>query len=166
MTDDLKAPDRLCYVNCGLPDDQCVCYQYAMSRDPAADRIANLEAALADMTRQRDAAMAGVVKVEPLNWQDFANIEAGPVGIHGDNLAVALCSYFDGHMSCPDDGEDGSELDEYDCWKVWVSENAEDVLRRIAQATNARILAALIPDQPGEASVSDAPAQATGKDTL
>ena len=67
MTDDLKAPDRLCYVNCGLPDDQCVCYQYAMSRDPAADRIANLEAALADMTRQRDAAMAGVGKVEALN---------------------------------------------------------------------------------------------------
>ena len=95
---------------------------------------------------ERDAALVGAVKVKPLNWQDFANIEAGPVGINGDNLAVALCSYFDGHMACPDDGEDGSELDEYDCWKVWVSENSEDVLRRIAQVANARVLSAIQSD--------------------
>lgn len=69
MTDDLKAPERLCYVNCGLPDDQCVCYRHVMGRDPA-DRIATLEAALADMTQQRDAAMAGAVRVRELVWED------------------------------------------------------------------------------------------------
>ena len=62
MTDDLKAPERLCYVNCGLPDDQCACYRHVMGCDPA-DRIATLEAALADMTRQRDAAIKSLADV-------------------------------------------------------------------------------------------------------
>jgi len=30
----------------------------------------------------------------------------------------------------------GGELDDYDCWKVWVSENTERVLRRIAAKAN------------------------------
>ena len=37
-----------------------------------ADRIATLEAALADMTQQRDAAMAGAVKVKPLVFSPWS----------------------------------------------------------------------------------------------
>jgi hypothetical protein len=88
------------------------------------------------------------VQVKPLVWAAFADIDASPQrGKHGDNLAVALCSYFDRHNECPDGDEDGAELDDYDCWKVWVSENAEAVLRRIATKANdlmeARIRATL-----------------------
>lgn len=83
------------------------------------------------------------VMVKPLVWRDFANVSCAPDENYGDNLAVALCSYFDGHLECPEDGEDGSELDEFDCWKVWVSDSTVSVLRRIAQVANAHILAAL-----------------------
>jgi hypothetical protein len=73
------------------------------------------------------------LRVKPMTWQDFGHVSAAATEEgHYDNLAVALCSYFDGHMDCPEDGDKGSELDDYDCWKVWVSENAERVLRRIA----------------------------------
>lgn len=93
------------------------------------------------------------VKIKPLVWTDFGNISVAPDGgHHDDTLAVALCSYFNGRFDCPGEGE-GAELDDYDCWKVWVSENTEKVLRRIATKANevieARIRAAL-PKEPGQ----------------
>lgn len=93
------------------------------------------------------------VAVKPLVWTEFADIDVTPYeGASGDNLAVALCSYFDRHLNCPDGDEDGAELDEYESWKVWVSENAERVLRRIATKANdlmdARIRSALVEAPP------------------
>lgn len=86
------------------------------------------------------------VRIKALEWTDFANVSASPNERHQhDNLAVALCSYFDGHTDCPADDEEGAELDDYDCWKVWVSESTEKVLRRIAKTANDHILAALEP---------------------
>ncbi len=108
-------------------------------RNPMAHEIAAAIHALPVAEPQKPQA----VKVKPLVWRDFADVSCAPYEKHGDNLAVALCSYFDGHLECPEDGEDGSELDEFDCWKVWVSDSAETVLRRIAQVANARVLAAL-----------------------
>lgn len=119
--------------------------------------ITALRAEIARLTAERDAAMAGRVRVKPLVWTDFGNISVAPDGGgNDDNLAVALCSYFDGWFDCPDEGED-AELDDYDCWKMWVSENAKNVLRRIATRANAviesRILAAL---EPQPITVQDA----------
>jgi hypothetical protein len=82
-------------------------------------------------------AVERATRVKPLVWQDFANIEVSPdESVSDDNLAVALCSYFDTRIDCPDDDEEGGELDDYDCWKVWVSKNSERVLRRIAAKAN------------------------------
>lgn len=81
--------------------------------------------------------------VRPMTANDFAGIDAEPEGHMGDNLAVALCTYFDGHFARPDDGEEGSELDEYDCWKVWVSGNADLILQRIAERANELMTARL-----------------------
>jgi len=94
MTDNLKAPERVWafdrYVNGVLMaegvtitrassfEEACVKATKLASRGPHDeapvlvlahrddDRIATLEAALADMTQQRDEAMAGAVKVKPL----------------------------------------------------------------------------------------------------
>ena len=62
MTDDLKCAECDCDGNA----ENCTWIKSGSSGDEAADRIATLEAALADMTQQRDAAMAGAVKVKPL----------------------------------------------------------------------------------------------------
>ena len=114
--------------------DALVKYLHDEGDDDAADAITALRAELAGER----------AKVEALSksftWQDFADVSASSsdeVGEMGDNLAIALCSYFDDHRMCPDDGEDGAELDDTGCWKFWVSDNAERVLRRIANQANA-----------------------------
>jgi len=80
------------------------------------------------------------VRVKGLVWEDFADLEMiqNPHN-SDDNLAIALCSYFEHRIDCPDGDEDGAELDEYGCWKVWASEHTESVLRRIAAKANAAI---------------------------
>ena len=74
MTDELKAPERIWAWQefaQGFPQGAggWITHQTGGRTEYIrADRIAALEAALADMTRQRDAAMAGAVKVKPLVW--------------------------------------------------------------------------------------------------
>jgi hypothetical protein len=54
------------------------------------------------------------------------NIESDATG---DNLAIALCTYFEDHLDCPDEEEDD------ECgWKPWVSRMCDRALDRIAQA--------------------------------
>jgi len=42
---------------------------------------------------------------------------------NGDNLICALCSYFEGHMNCPDE-----EVDEETGWKPWAVQKAYEAL--------------------------------------
>ena len=74
MTDDLKAPERIGLIADGLGK---FALAHREETDAAvhyvrADRIATLEAALADMTQQRDAAMAGAVRVKPLVFSPWS----------------------------------------------------------------------------------------------
>lgn len=49
----------------------------------------------------------------------------------GDNLAIALLTYFERHPDCPDD----DPKDDYDHgWGTWVTERTEEVLARITKA--------------------------------
>ena len=74
MTDDLKAPERIWATedakNFGEDRFHTTRPMKGLTEYVRADRISAFEAALADMTRQRDAAMAGAVKVRELVWED------------------------------------------------------------------------------------------------
>jgi len=60
----------------------------------------------------------------------------------GDNIAIALASYFDGHSARPKNDPEDTELG----WGVWVIEKTNDALDRItATLSNA-------PRQPEPAS--------------
>lgn len=100
------------------------------------------------------------VRVKPLVWEDFADLEMiqNPHN-SDDNLAIALCSYFEHRIDCPDGDEDGAELDESGCWKVWASEHTESVLRRIAAKANAAIelTPTTVDDSPASDPVSKTP---------
>jgi hypothetical protein len=52
---------------------------------------------------------------------------AGPLNPKFDNLAIMLCTYFDGHPDCPED----QETDEEFGWKPWVIENTNRMLDAI-----------------------------------
>jgi hypothetical protein len=45
---------------------------------------------------------------------------------NGDNLIIALCSYFEGHMNCPDE-----EPDDENGWKPWAVQKAYEALDMI-----------------------------------
>jgi len=52
----------------------------------------------------------------------------------GDNLAIALCSYFEGHLDAPED----DPQNEYG-WGEWASGKYEAALTRIANAVQDHI---------------------------
>jgi hypothetical protein len=47
----------------------------------------------------------------------------------GDNLAVALCSYFSDHVDCPED-----QSDDETGWKPWASDKEEEAATNLAEA--------------------------------
>ena len=49
--------------------------------------------------------------------------------VAGDNLAIALASYFSEHPNDPAP----TVLDEYDTWSVWTIENVNSTLDRVVQ---------------------------------
>ncbi len=44
-----------------------------------------------------------------------------------DNLGIALASYFEGHLYCPEDGE----MNDTDTWKQWALDKTNDLADRI-----------------------------------
>lgn len=48
---------------------------------------------------------------------------------HDDNLAIAICSYFEDHSERPGDDRDDDE-----CWSPWVRERYEETMDRIVEA--------------------------------
>ena len=51
-------------------------------------------------------------------------------GNSSDNLAVAICAYFDSHMSRPDNDEDDAET----AWEKWVQSKYERTVELLNQA--------------------------------
>jgi len=49
-----------------------------------------------------------------------------------DNIAIALASYFSGHLDCPDKEDD--EFDDETGWSLWVMEKTNTALAKIADA--------------------------------
>ncbi len=112
-------------------------WQYAYGQ-PDTDRIANLEAALADMTQQRDAAMAGAVRVKPLVWVKHPSVD-----IWRADTAFGTYKVFGLGPTQSWDFDSFSDLNDK------TSKSAESVTaaKAAAQADyNARILSALTPD--------------------
>ena len=143
MTDDLKAPERIwawhhkdATLDARLWEAASPAPSYFPGKEYVdADRIADLEAALADMTRQRDAAMAGALRVRELAWEQLGErawrapsplFGSFRVERYGDRLWQALWSvpgicdtFVEGDFATADDAK---------------------------QAIQARILSALTPD--------------------
>ena len=46
-----------------------------------------------------------------------------------DNLAIAICTYYDDHPKRPEDDEDDDE-----CWSPWVREQHDKIMDRIVDA--------------------------------
>ena len=112
-------------------------WQYAYGQ-PDADRSAALESALADMTRQRDAAMAGAVKVKPLVWVKHPSVD-----IWRADTAFGTYKVFGLGPTPSWDFDSFSDLNDK------TSKSAESVTaaKAAAQADyNARVLYALTPD--------------------
>jgi hypothetical protein len=68
-------------------------------------------------------------KVEQRNRIGFIFVEDD--GARGDNLAIALASYFSGHMDRPEDDPDDTETG----WGEWVIAKTNRALDRIAEET-------------------------------
>ena len=67
---------------------------------------------------------------------DFiADVPMGRDDVWADNLAIALCSYFDGHMGRPEDDEDDDETG----WGPWVIERVNEALEDIAAVARDRL---------------------------
>jgi len=132
MTDDLKAPERI-WVSAPDSDNEVQCWcdpDEGGTEYIRADRIAALEAALADMTQQRDAAMAGAVKVRELVWKEEPR--------NGWKRGVSHAAGY--HLIRRDDGwhygnHDGGIFDTIEAAKAAAQADYE-----------ARIMSALIPD--------------------
>lgn len=56
----------------------------------------------------------------------LAVVPMEPEKIWSDNLSIALASYFDGHVDCPDE-----PIDEKLGWKPWVMDCTDAALDRI-----------------------------------
>ena len=50
-----------------------------------------------------------------------------------DNLAIAICSYWEGHMDRPDDDKDDDEG-----WSPWVRQQYEETMDRIVSAVEGK----------------------------
>lgn len=75
--------------------------------------------------------------------KDLANIIGGfdlEEGTLGDNLAIALVSYFEGHLDCPDD----DPRTEYG-WGEWASQKCDEAIELLAK----QIIAHITPPLPG-----------------
>ena len=66
-----NAPEKLCFVNCGLPADQCACYRQYLDATflptilaTEHDRAEALQAQLAEAREQRDRAIALAEKAQ------------------------------------------------------------------------------------------------------
>jgi len=140
MTDDLKAPERIGLIADGLGK---FALAHREETDAAvhyvrADHIATLEAALADMTQQRDAAMAGAVRVKPLVWVKHPSVD-----IWRADTTFGTYKVFGLGPTQSWDFDSFSDLNDK------TSKSAESVTaaKAAAQADyNARILSALTPD--------------------
>lgn len=65
--------------------------------------------------------LIGGVEIEGQRPATFAE------GCQFDNLAIMLCTYFDGHPDCPEEQEDDETG-----WKPWVIDRCNEMLDAIA----------------------------------
>lgn len=77
------APERFCYVSCGLPSDQCDCYRKSLAHIPAKPELyaAELAAKDAEIARLREALNAVIEiahrqEIEALYPDDMPGLEA------------------------------------------------------------------------------------------
>ena len=165
MTDDLKAPERIWATedakNFGEDRFHTTRPMKGLTEYVRADLHATLEAALADMTQQRDAAMAGAVKIKPLIWDETHEDRGDGSSEHnGGYEADSAFGVYEIGMGFGSDSyywsvQDGSgnEIGSFD---------DPDNAKAAAQAHyNARILSALTPD-PSTLSRIEAQAEARG----
>jgi len=144
MTDDLKAPERIWAWQefaQGFPQGAggWITHQTSgWTEYVRAYRITTLEAALADMTRQRDAAMAGAVRFKPLVWVKHPSVD-----IWRADTAFGTYKVFGLGPTPSWDFDSFSDLNDK------TSKSAESVTAAKAAAEadhKARILSALTPD--------------------
>lgn len=60
----------------------------------------------------------------------IGNVDMGP-GNYGDNLAIALCTYFEAHMERPKDDPKNEHG-----WGLWAVKMADQALGRIVDAVS------------------------------
>jgi hypothetical protein len=100
-----------------------------MSKAPTDSLRMVLCDAIAALTTPPSGQREGMLEAPEIR-EIIAGHRMEPAGV-SDNLAIALCTYFEGHPDCPDDEE--TELG----WKPWAEENANRVIAEIVEAIRA-----------------------------